>query len=75
MTASLGFRQPDKLETTLATVLSSIIDNPLPDGFGILHHKEGVDLLPANIELSDMEVSLVNTMSHETILREFLKEV
>ncbi len=76
MTASLGFQQPDRLETTLATVLSSIInDNPLPDGFGILHHKEGVDLLPANIELSGMEVTLVNTMSRETILREFLKEV
>ncbi len=76
MTASLGFQQPDKLETTLATVLSSIInDSPLPDGFGILHHKEGVDLLPANIELSGMEVTLVNTMSRETILREFLKEV
>lgn len=76
MTASLGFQQPDKLEVTLATVLSSIInDSPLPDGFGILHHGEGVDLLPANIELSGMEVTLVNTMSRETILREFLKEV
>ncbi|MCM1027392.1 MAG: ParA family protein [Roseburia sp.] len=76
MTASLGFQQPDRLEVTLATVLSSIInDSPLPEGFGILHHEEGVDLLPANIELSGMEVTLVNTMSRETILREFLKEV
>jgi len=76
MTASLGYQQPDRLETTLAVVLSSIInDDPLPDGFGILHHEEGVDLLPANIELSGMEVTLVNTMSRETILREFLKEV
>ncbi len=76
MTASLGFQQPDRLEVTLATVLSSIInDSPLPEGFGILHHDEGVDLLPANIELSGMEVTLVNTMSRETILREFLKEV
>jgi len=76
MTASLGFQQPDRLEVTLATVLSSIInDSPLPEGFGILHHDEGIDLLPANIELSGMEVTLVNTMSRETILREFLKEV
>lgn len=76
MTASLGYQQPDRLETTLAVVLSSIInDDPLPDGFGILRHEEGVDLLPANIELSGMEVTLVNTMSRETILREFLKEV
>jgi len=76
LTASLGYQQPDRLETTLAVVLSSIInDDPLPDGFGILRHEEGVDLLPANIELSGMEVTLVNTMSRETILREFLKEV
>lgn len=76
MTASLGYQQPDRLEITLATIHSSIInDILLPDGFGILHHEEGVELLPANIELSGIEVTLVNTMSRETILREFLKEV
>lgn len=76
MTASLGYQQPDQLEVTLTTILSSIInDTLLPEGCGILHHKEGVDLLPANIELSGLEVTLVNTMSRETILREFLREV
>ncbi len=76
MTASLGFQQPDKLKVTLATVLSSIINDGLPqDGFSMLRHGESVDLLPANIELSGMEVMLVNTMSRETDLREFLKEV
>ncbi|MCM1064699.1 MAG: ParA family protein [Eubacterium sp.] len=76
MMASLGFQQPDRLEATLAAVLSAVInDSPLPEGFGILRHGEDVDLLPANIELSGMEVTLVNTMSRETILREFLKEV
>ena len=42
---------------------------------GIIHHEESVDLLPANIELSGMEVTLVNTMSRETILRDYLKTV
>ena len=42
---------------------------------GILHHDEGVDLMPANIELSAMEVSLVNTMSREIVLQNYLKEV
>ncbi len=74
LTASLGCRQPDGMETTLATVLSSIInDTPIPEGCGILHHEEGVDFLPANIELSGMEVTLVNTMSRETVMREFIK--
>lgn len=76
MTASLGYQQPDQMETTLATILGGIImDEPLPPGSGILHHAEGVDLLPANIELSGMEVTLVNTMSRETILRQYLNTV
>lgn len=76
MTASLGYQHPDQMEITLATILGSIItDTPLPDGGGILHHEEGVDLLPANIELSGLEVALVNTMSRETILRQYLQTV
>ena len=76
LTASLGYRQPDQIETTLATILGGIIgDSPVPKNIGILHHEEGVDLLPANMELSGMEVTLVNTMSRETVLREYLKTV
>lgn len=76
LTASLGYQQPDQIKTTLATILGAIItDTPLPDGGGILRHGEGVDLLPANIELSGLEVTLVNTMSRETILRQYLQTV
>ena len=76
LSASLGYQQPDKLEVTLADILGGIInDTPLPEGYGILRHEEGVDLIPANIELSGMEVTLVNTMSRETILREYLNSV
>ena len=61
------------METTLSAILGGIItDKPLPPGSGILHHAEGVDLLPANIELAGMEVTLINTMSRETILRQYL---
>lgn len=76
MTVSLGYQQPDRLKVTLADILSDIInDTLLPEGYGILRQEEGVDLIPANIELSGMEVTLVNTMSWETVLREFLKLV
>ncbi len=44
------------------------MDEPLRPGEGILHHAEGVDLMPADIQLSGMEVSLVNAMSRETVL-------
>lgn len=76
LTASLGYTQPDQILVTLATVMQSIIeDEPLPPDAGIIHHSEGVDLLPANIELSGMEVTLVNIMSREGILRQYLESV
>ncbi|NCE66543.1 ParA family protein [Pseudoflavonifractor sp. 524-17] len=76
LTASLGYQHPDQMENTLAELLGHIIsDEPLPPDMGILHQAEGVDLLPANIELSGLEVTLVNTMSRETVLREYLNGI
>ena len=76
LTASLGYQHPDQMENTLAAILGRIImDKPVSPGEGIIHHAEGVDLLPANIELSGLEVTLVNTMSRETILRDYLNSI
>ena len=76
LTASLGYQHPDKMENTLSEILGRIIsDEPVSPGEGIIHHAEGVDLLPANIELSGLEVTLENTMSRETIMREYLNSV
>ena len=76
LTASLGYQHPDRIEKTLATVMGRVImDEPLIPGEGIIRHEEGIDLFPANIELSGLEVTLVNTMSRETILREYLNSV
>ncbi len=67
---SLGIGAPDELEISLATVMAGVIeDKPLPVGAGIMRHQEGVDILPANIELSGLEVSLFNVMSREYVLR------
>ena len=76
LTISLGHPQPDKLPFTLSDAMGRILmDEPLRPGEGILHHPEGVDLMPADIQLSGMEVSLVNAMSRETILRQYLDTV
>ena len=76
LTTMLGIRQPDELSATLATNLEKIImDKPLGRAEGILRCEEGVDLLPSNIELSATEVNLVNTMSRETVLKTYLKEI
>jgi len=74
LTVSLGVKSPDELDVTIATVMQSIIDERAPpDGYGIIHHGEDVDLLPANIELSGFEVGLTNVMSREYVLRETLE--
>lgn len=76
LTQMLGWPQPDELSPTLADLMGKIItDKTVVPGEGILEHKEGIHLLPANIELSAMEVTLVNTMSRETVLRQYLSTV
>lgn len=76
LTASLGYTEPDKIETTFATVMSHIVNEDIFEaGKGILKHNERVDLLPANIELSGVEVSLVNIMGRENILKEYVSLV
>lgn len=76
MTASLGYVQPDDLEITLADKMMGVInEQESTPTEGILHHGENVDLIPANIELSALEVALINVMSRETIMRCYLETV
>ena len=76
LTISLGYPRPDEMYPTLSDVLEKVIrenlDNPKE---GIINQREGVDLMPGNIELSGLEVSLVNIMSRETILKRYLDEI
>lgn len=72
LTISLG-QEPDALADTLSTVLGKIVQQvPFEPEEGILHHAEGVDFLPANIDLSGLEISLVNVMSRETVMRRYV---
>ena len=76
LTISMGIQDPDSLTETLSTLmLAEMEDKPIPPDFGILHHQEGIDLLPGNIELSGVELSLVNTMSRELVLRNVLNRL
>lgn len=70
---SMGWQQPDELPTTLSTLMAKAMDDQsIPPGEGILHHAEGVDLIPANIELAGLEVALVNSMNREKMLKQVL---
>ena len=76
LTISLGNPYPDRLPVTLATVMGKVLtEEPIDPREGLLHHDEGVDLMPANIELSGMDVSLVNAMNREKVLKQYLDGV
>ncbi len=73
LTISLGWSYPEQLPETLSGLMEKVMeDKPISKGEGILHHREGIDVLPADISLSGVEVSLVNVMSRETILKQLL---
>ena len=89
LTASLGFQEPDKLDVSLATVMANMVlcqylvqvkmrnfshFNPPEAQPQCVKHDEGVDLMPGNIELSGLEVSLVNVMSRELVLRTYIEQ-
>ena len=59
----------------LFVIMNVINEEEMEPGYGILHHQEGVDLLPANMELSGLEVILANVMSRENILKEYIDSI
>ncbi len=73
LTTALGWTEADSFSVTLASQMEKVIrDEPLLYNEGILHHDEGVDLVPTNIELSGMEMTLVNAMSREFTMKSYL---
>ena len=75
LTTCLGWQNQDNLPATLATLMEwAIRDEPVDVPTALLHHREGVDLLPSNIELSAMEMALVTAMSREFALKEVLSQ-
>jgi len=75
-TVSLGWKLPDDLPITISTQLSKVMENkPYEPLEGILQHGEGVDLMPSNIELSSLEMRMMNSMSREFILRNYLSKL
>ena len=71
---SLGYPRPDELPVTVSDMMQKvIIDEEISRREGVLTHPEGVDLIPASIDLSGMEVSLVNAMSRESVLKQYLE--
>ena len=76
LTTCLGYYDQDNMQNTLGTLLAdSMYDNPLKIDETILHHNEGVDLIPANLDLSAIEFSLVNSMSREFMMKNVVSDL
>jgi len=76
LTISLGIKNPDELNSTLSNVMENLVEcKELPSGFGILKTDEGMHLMPANIELSGIEIRLVTEMGRERVLKSYIDSV
>ena len=76
LTIALGYPRPDEIYPTISDVLGNVIKESLQNPReGIIQQKEGIELMPGNIELSGLEVSLVNIMSRETVLKQYLEHI
>ena len=75
-TVSLGIDEPDKIEYSLANVLMDVVNEEEIDYKKIiLKHEENIDFVPANIELAGLEVSMVNVMSRELVMKRFISNI
>lgn len=73
MTIRLGHQQPDTLKTTLATMMQkSMQDIPFDEGEAILHHEEGIDFVPSNRGLADIDIALAGMIGRESVLRNYI---
>ena len=76
LTISLGYTEPEKIKANLVRLMEMIIgDEEVPEGYGIIKHSENLDLLPTNIELASAEVSLVNAISRELVIKSYIDSV
>ena len=76
LTTCMGYYNQDELQNTIGTLMTDTIqDKEIKTEDAILHHKEGIDLIPSNLDLSALEMSLVNAMSREFTLKNSISSV
>jgi len=77
LTITMGF-DPDKLKLTGYDALASTVRNNSSTTIGdviVPTGKAGIDIVPANIELSQAELDLVGVFSRELVLKEIIQPV
>ena len=72
LTMGLGF--PKNLRVTLKTMMENIIMGlDFDPKEAVLHHAEGIDVIPSNKLLSGMDMSLFTVEDREKVLKEYLE--
>lgn len=76
LTTSLGFKNPNSIDNTIKNLMEKEIQEiPISKNEGIIQSREGVDLIPANIELEALETSMIKYMNKENILRKYVSKI
>lgn len=76
LTMALGFQNPDEMQFTIANVLQKAVrEETIRPEEGILTSAEGIDLMPSNVQLSGVELSLINEYGREAVLKQYIDAV
>ena len=76
LTTCMGYYNQDELQNTIGTLMTDTIqDKEIKTEDAILHHKEGIDLIPSNLDLSVVQLTLVNAMCREYALKSGIKNI
>lgn len=76
LTTYMGFYDQENIPVTISTLLDRTMnDEDVNAEEAILHHKEGIDLIPSNLNLSMTESDLLNAMCRENVMRNSLKDI
>lgn len=76
LTTSLGYKNQDNMENTIKTLMEKVIQKiDIDQEEAILKNNEGIDLIPANIELEALETSMIKYIDKENILKKYVSKV
>lgn len=75
LTTCMGYYETEDIPTLANLMMDSINDKELNVQKVILHHEENIDLIPSNLDLSAVSLSLVSAMSREYIMKNCLKNI
>lgn len=75
LTTYMGYHDVDNIKTIANLLNATISDTKVDINEIILNHKENIDLIPSNLDLSSLELSLVGAMSREFTLKNSIKDI